>query len=301
MNDNTSTTYRARTVPEHERAWKLPVIAWSFGLPSFLIQHLAECYRKTPVSGALRILEPLGIMISVLALLGTIAALWITLEEISEERTARNEERQMRRATLLSLAYERLEVARQKDFDLNVHEKHTRAGQIAILEEMVRQRMRLTSIDASFANLSSNVNQLRPLGDSAGPGILLYGGLLNMADFRSSNLAGADFRWAELDFARFQNAFLRGGDFRHSTLRYADFSNADMTSSDFLAADMTGTKLNGTNLSSASLLYVEGLSMFELNKACTNDGTPPQHLPSYENAKERSVWWGRRCDPGYPH
>lgn len=74
-----------------------------------------------------------------------------------------------------------------------------------------------------------------------------------------ANLAGADFRETELrgaqlprlyaPYADFRGADLRGANLRWSILRGVDFSGADLTGADLYGTDLSGANLRGADMS----------------------------------------------------
>ena len=298
MNDETDFTYCARTRAEHEDAWKRKWLAWSIGLPSWILQHAAAAYNRTRVARALRIFEPLGIGISILALLATMAALWITLQEISAERIARAEERRMRQATLLALAYERIHEARRKDINLPPSQKQTRAGQIPILEEMVHQGVGLDHLDGSCVNLASTSRRFfSEVGSVLGLGVQLSKGRFWSADFSYSNLAEANFSGAELSYAQFRYAFLNSVKFEKSNIRGANFSNADLSHSVFRKVDLSHADFIDTNLSHVVFLGVTGLRQSQLDEACIGSRSYIHIFDANGNPEQELIWKGKTCAP----
>ena len=284
--------FRARTRKEHEKAWRSPWLAWTVGFPSWSLQRFVEWYSTTPIARALRIAQPLGIAVSVAALLSTIAALWITIYEIREDRVDRKEARSLRRATLLAVLYERLEEARSKDEGKDAHQKHARAGQIPIFEELVRLGASLGYLDASNVNLAARDPGFVKLGFF---GIRLEGSMLNFADFRNSNLGGAQFMRARLVHARFDGSYLIKADFSDADLRTASFADADLKNANFTEAKIGLSSLKNANLSGAIMKSVVGISQAQLDTACSSDNIPPQDLPRDTWSEKQLIWKENEC------
>lgn len=284
--------YRANSWEEHIKAWKHPSLAWTIGLPFWLLQKVAAWYSQTRFSGALRILEPLGIAITIAALICTMVALNVAVDEVREARNARKEERSMRKASLLTLLYERLEEARRRDAGKLPGKKHIRAGQIPIFEEMVRLKLGLSFIDASGVNLTPNDRELIEIGAY---GIRLSGASLYNAQLNCANLAGAQFVKAHLKKANFTDSFLLWASFAKAKLNRADFTNAQANNANFAYADLYGAIFQNTDISHASFLNAKGLSQKQLDSACAYEGASPSHLPIDNKTKEQLVWHQRDC------
>lgn len=284
--------YRSSSWEQHTKTWKHPCFAWTIGLPFWLFQRAAAWYNQTQFSGALRIFEPLGFAIAIVALIGTIVALSITIDEIREERIARQEERGMRKASLLALLYERLEEARRKDAERPPAEKNARAGQIPIFQEMVRLRLNLDSIDASEVNLTPNDLELIKVGAY---GIELSEAKLNHAQMNGTNLAGAQFVNAELRKSNFADSFLLWVNFTKAKLARVDFTRAEANTVNFASAELYGAIFSDTNISYSSFFNAKGLTQEQLDSACAYEGAAPMHLPIDHKSKEQLVWRQRDC------
>ncbi|MDE0189756.1 MAG: pentapeptide repeat-containing protein [Gammaproteobacteria bacterium] len=294
--------YKADSAAEHVRSWKSPWLAWSIGLPFWVLQKVTEWYTRTKLAEALRVLEPLGIATAMLALVCTVIALALTVGEIERARKDREEERKMRQSTLLAVLYERLEEARRKDDGMKPEDKRARAGQIPIFEELVRLKSNLSSVDASGVNLSWGDDDLVELGAI---GIALDGGKLRLAKLNQSNLTGAqfvgadlwkaDFRESYLQWATFSCANLGAAEFRDAIASDVGFKYANLGDARFDGAELRHAKLDGANVAGASFLGARGLTQTQLDRACSTTTTGPSNLPLDSRTKKKLVWNGSRC------
>ena len=284
--------YRSSSWEQHIKTWKRPSFAWTIGLPFWLFQRAAAWYGQTQFSGALRIFEPLGLAISIVALISAIVALSFTVDELREGRIARQEEQGMRKASLLALLYERLEEARRKDVEKPPAEKNARAGQIPIFEEMVRMSLDLSSIDASEVNLSPNDLELIEIGAH---GIELSEAKMKNTNMNGTNLAGAQFVNAKLWKSKLNNSFLIWANFTGAELTRVDFTRAEADTATFAFAELHGAIFADTNISSSSFLNAKGLTQEQLDSACTYEGAAPMHLPIGHKSGKQLVWKQRVC------
>lgn len=284
--------YRPMSWKQHAKKWRYRCLAWTIGLPFWLFQAVAARYNNTQFSGALRVFEPLGLTIAIVALIATIVALNITFDEMREERISRQEERGIRKATFLALLYERLEEARRKDAGRSPEKKHARAGHIPIFEEMVRLRINLSFIDASEVNLTPNDLDLIEIGSY---GIHLSDSILRNAQMNSANLAGAQFSNSELWKANFTDSFLLWSDFTNAKLMHADFTRAEANTVNFTSAQLHGAIFSDTNISHSSFLNAKGLTQRQLDSACADKGAAPMHLPNDHGSEKPLVWHQRVC------
>ena len=149
---------------------------------------------------ALRSLEPIGVVLAVVALL-------YTAVQFEQDREEREEGRAIQRQTLHALAWQTLENARGKGFN---------AGAVAALK---------TLRDADFNFMA---------------GIELPRTWLFDADFSGAKLAEASFSEADLTRANLTAAQLTGANLVGTILRRASLREADLTDADLSGADVSG-------------------------------------------------------------
>ena len=270
------TVFRADSAEEHLQKWRQPSVAWTIGLPSWAWQRAAEWYDRTKFSKTLRVFESLGVVIAIFALICTVLALGLTVEEVRLAREVRDEERRMRQATLLAVLYERLQEARRTDADKAPKDKHARAGQIPILQELVRLKSDLSYVDASGVNLTPGDKLLIEIGV---PGIALDEGRLRVARLNNSNLAGAQMVGADLWKANFDGSYLQSANFTGADLSYATF--------------------DGANVDGANFSGVKGLTQQQLDSACAS-AVGPENLPEDAETKRQLIWSEAKCDESGP-
>lgn len=132
-------------------------------------------------------------------------------------------------------------------------------------------------------------------------GIQLPNALLPLADFDGSSLDDADSSGVLLECASFdkatlnrvnlsdanlKSANLRGADIQFADLRGAHLWFADLYAVDLLSADMRGADVTAANLD------VSRLSQAQLDQTCSSGGYPPRKLA------EGLEWHGRSCEGG---
>src|SRR5215213_3122496 len=101
----------------------------------------------------------------------------------------------------------------------------------------------------------------------------LLGADLRAADLRGVNLRGADLRGADLSRANLVGADLRGADLRGANLREANLHWADLISADLSGAYVGRTDLSLADLSGADLRNVKELSVGQVDRAYSLEGT----------------------------
>lgn len=299
---------------QRHRTWRRLLHLLSF--PLWLLQKAAECYGRSKTAGALRAIQPLGIALSLIALLVATVTLALTAAEVSESRVLRQEERDLRRILLFSIAYESLERARQRDEAKPACSKNTRSGQIPILNELARSRMVMTFLDASGVLLST----VSPDQSMVTPGLEMKGASLGWARFHRANVTNADFRYAYLTHAHFVESCARGAwfdaanlasaNFEKSVLSYTKFGDADLSYGNFSGANLTGSDLSSANLSNANLqdtvldwanvtdtifANTNGMTQAQLNRGCAEAGKGPLKLPNDARTGRQLVWQYREC------
>lgn len=224
-------------------------------------------------------LDQLGLLVASLSLVVAAVALNGQRREIREQRLTRE-------AELFGLAAERMEAARTIDKEAG-QSAVSRAGQIPLLERMVRLDMDLENIHAHNVNLSA---------------IDLTAARLADADLTGADLTGANLIRAELTYAEFNGATLTGTDFTGANLTSADFTDAALTGTDFTGANLTSANFAGAtftrtypdsvgtpiaratltdaDLSGTELEFAVGLIQDQLDDAC---GLSTPTLPQWLN------------------
>ena len=277
------------------------------------LRQLAAWYEGQPIADFLRATQPVGTLVSVAAFIVAIVALIVTFSEVRQSRIVRE-------AALFALAMERIEVAREMDANRGNRKRQAtsertngtsrcstgskqfsaRAGQIAVLERMVRLKIPLRDIFARNVNLVVR-RKLRDRGEKIS-GINLEGADLWNADLRNTNLrsallSGATLTRALIEKSCLKDAILVGAhlddaNLANSALNGADVSNADLTGADLYEVNLSGATLTGAILTNADITGADfnrakGLKQGQLDSACAELNRPPLRLPkSYGNQLE---------------
>jgi hypothetical protein len=99
--------------------------------------------------------------------------------------------------------------------------------------------------------------------------------IINMKgiDLRDGQFTGLDLRDSDMMGANFSGADLRNVNLRFAMLNNLDLSNADLSGANLSGADMANVKIDNANLSDANLAGVRGLSIEQLGKAGSLNGT----------------------------
>jgi uncharacterized protein YjbI with pentapeptide repeats len=92
-------------------------------------------------------------------------------------------------------------------------------------------------------------------------------------DLSGGQFAGLDLRDSDMTGANFSGADLRGVNLRFATLNGLDLSNADLSGANLSGTDMVNVKIDNANLSDANLAGVRGMSIEQLGKAGSLNGT----------------------------
>lgn len=192
------------------------------------LRTLANWIRANPFSELLRALEPIGILVAVVGIwfaviqtLSTQEALESAHEQTRLARKALEDERPVREMTMVSLAWEALERARQN---------RGASGQY----DALRALRRLGKTDFSDADLSSID--------------------LRQADLRSLEFNRADLTGGLLDRADFTKAGLREAVFGGTSLVESIFLEATLDSTKFISANLAGTRFDNTILNNTTFL-----------------------------------------------
>ena len=255
---------------------------------SLAIGTLTEFLKRNPIIDLLRALEPLGIMFVVIGVWFAVIQTQSAKEELKQAREqtrisqeAFAAERPVREMTLVSLAWEALERAR-----------NTRGvtGQYDALAAL----RKLRKADFSYANLSGIDFRRADLSRLQFSHSNLSGAMLDAADFKDANLTAAtvtndaslvesDFRGATLTSTtfshvnlagtifegnkliqtkfyatalgetNFQNSYLEEVAFQSAELFETDFSNATLKRTSFTVRKMTGVKFHSAKIVASKL------------------------------------------------
>jgi hypothetical protein len=111
-------------------------------------------------------------------------------------------------------------------------------GRIEALEELNRDRVPLTGLDASVAFLQ---------------GVRLESALLSRCSFEAADLRMSVFHDADLSFCNLRSANFRGADFERAKLADSDLNNADLNGADLNSADFSRTDLSNSDLRNTDL------------------------------------------------
>lgn len=230
--------------------------------PWWVALQFGGWYSQTFFARSLRVFEPLGIAVAVVALGFT----WFELQEAERDRKIaavqreiaagdrqiekgeRRREQALREATLFAMASERLDAARQSDRSNNVERPSSRKGQRRLLEAMAEINANMTGIDASRT--------------------YLLGGF-----FYQANIPVSDFKGAFLYGSQFENANLRGAKFESADLRRVIFTGANLLGAKFSKANMRLAELDRAHLEFADLREALNLTQTQLDEACGNSYT----------------------------
>ena len=283
--------------------------------PESCFGRFAEWYESRPFAQLLKAVQPLGTLVTVIGLVIAIIALFATILEIRESQTVRE-------ATLYVLVMERIALARKSDSgkkatiekedgnwrcSTGTKQLSARAGQIPVLERMVRLNISLRDIVLRDTNLVV-ARTRRAQREEELRGINLGGADLSHADLRNTNLRNALLSDANLASAQLDKsclreavligAHLKGVDLENSDLVGADLSKADLTDADLYRADLfratlTGAIFTNADVSGADFSRAKGLSQAQLDSACADPEEAPVDLPKSD--KKQLQWKQREC------
>ncbi len=139
-------------------------------------------------------------------------------------------------------------------------------GRIEALQELNRDHVSLTGVDASGAFLS----QIR----------LQHGHLercdLHSADLRRSDMTDADLSVSNLRGANFRESNLTGADLHDSELQDSDLNGAILAGANLARADLSRTDLRNADLSTVKW---QGISSMQLSNIYGVRNAPPGFLP----------------------
>lgn len=111
-------------------------------------------------------------------------------------------------------------------------------GRIEALEELNKDRVPLTGLDASMAFLQS---------------VRLSHATLSRCSFQAADLRQSVLLGADLSFCNLRAANFRNGDLAHAQLAEADLTDADLTGADLGSANLDRTDLSNADLRGAEL------------------------------------------------
>ena len=223
---------------------------------------LLLCFRRIHV--AVEKIAPWSILISAVGLCIAAAGLMLTYYQLEKERN-------LREAIMLSLAHERIEAAREHYKRSNRLARQD-AGQIRVLELMVKLGIKLRDVDLSGVRLA---------------GAKLAGIDLRGSDISCTTLSRADFSHADLSDTHIKVTQLRG-----TMLANADFSNSTLADSFFRKTDVSGADFNGANLNNVEFVKVDlsaarNLSKRQIDRACGKDVILPNNWKMKPCSKEQ--------------
>ena len=139
-------------------------------------------------------------------------------------------------------------------------------GRIEALEELNKDRVPLTGLDASVAFLQ---------------GVRLGNATLSRCSFEAADLRQSSLRGADLSFCNLRSANLRDADLSHAQLADADLAEADLTGADLSSAGLDRADLSNADLRNANLGGVRwgGISSLHLADVFGVKNAPDGFLP----------------------
>ena len=111
-------------------------------------------------------------------------------------------------------------------------------GRIEALQELNRDRVPLTGLDAALAFLQ---------------GVQLSNAMLSRCSFQAADLRQSVFRSADLTFCNLRSANFRNADFNHAHLADADLAEADLNGANLGSAELERADLSYADLRNANL------------------------------------------------
>ena len=228
--------------------------------------------------------EPVG----VIALVFTVWQLNLYMNELTEQRVIRKEEkalrertlnemdadRALREATLFVMLSERLQIARSEPLPRAMTLPGPAWARMRPHVDVMRLLERMVDLGISLQDL--NVGAVR-MQEANLPGADLSRAHLVRANLRRANLNGADFHSANLAYASLASAELIDADFTSADLTVVELTKANLIGSKFQGADLTGASLRDADLSNAILkeadlrqANLEGADLKGVNLTDTN-------------------------------
>jgi hypothetical protein len=139
-------------------------------------------------------------------------------------------------------------------------------GRIEALEELNKDRVPLTGLDASVAFLQ---------------GVRLANATLSRCSFEAADLRQSVLRGADLSYCNLRSANFRNADFGHAELEDADLTEADLTDADLSSADLDRVDLSNADLRGANLSRVRwrGISSLHLANVFGTKNAPDGFIP----------------------
>ena len=262
--------------------WReLAYVLW----PWWVLLQFGDWYSRTFLAKSLRVFEPLGIALAVVALGFT----WVELHDAKQDRKIahieRIREQALRETTLYAMASERLDAAREADNERGARFPTAQKGQKRALEAMVEIGASISGIDASMTNLAganlrkanlryadlsgADLSDARLL-DAGLRGARLFGATLTGSNLFGADLIFADLRGADLGYANIGDADLEGADLRGAVLGGANLRDAKLDGANLTSAGLDGTILFGADLRGAKLRRARNLTQAQLDEACGN-------------------------------
>ena len=204
-----------------------------------------------------KIIEPWGIILVPVAFVATLIQLNIALFQLDTDR-------KIREATLIGLASDRLEAAREMDESQDKIARNN-VGQVRMLEIMAESGISFRKMNLSYVYL------------------------------RHIELAEADLRDVDFTCAKLNRANLAGSDLSGACLRLSNLSRAKLEDVNFSKADLSWANLNWNNdisektdfseaifgdtrLSNLDLSKARGLTDNQIRAACGRKVILPAHI-----------------------
>lgn len=125
-------------------------------------------------------------------------------------------------------------------------------GRIEALEELNRDHVALTGLDASLAFLQ---------------GVRLPSAQLSRCSFQAADLRQGSFRRADLTFCNLRSANFRNTDFDHAHLADAALNDADLNGASLAFADLNRADLTNADLRNTDLRNVQGKDLASVRLA----------------------------------
>ena len=213
------------------------------GLLCWLVQGVQLGHR------GVKILEPWGILVAVIALFFTLAQF--------------ESDRRVRTANMIGLIADRLESARAlQRAEGKVAKDNT--GQVRILNIIANLEIDLSDMDLSELNLR---------------GADLRGSILKNVDLTCSNLTKANLIGVDLTDTHFTSARLFKTKIANAVFQDADLGGADLNSIDSIAgADFTNATFRNTRLRNLDLRRTKGITDHHLLNSCGYDVEFPSNI-----------------------
>ena len=125
-------------------------------------------------------------------------------------------------------------------------------GRIEALEELNRDRVPLTGLDASMAFLQ---------------GVQLSNAMLSRCSFQSADLRQSILHASDMAFCNLRSANFRNADLDHTQLADADLTEADLTGANLTSANLDRVDLSSADLRNTDLSGVQWKQIASLRQA----------------------------------